>query len=161
MDAKTNAGMTLTFPSDREIAMTRVFDAPRRLVFEVWTKPEHIKHWYGCDAVTLVTCAVDLRLGGGYRFVLRGPEGGDFTMSGVYREVTPPERLVYTERFNDDPEKEALVTLTLTEQNGRTTLHSTALYRSADDRDAVLRMGVEQGAAQTMQRLADHLATLQ
>ena len=93
--------LTLMLPSDREILMTRVFDAPRRLVFEAWTKPEHVRRWYGCAAVTLEVCEIDLRVGGAYRYTLRGPDGVTHTMQGVYREIAPPGRLVYTEQYVD------------------------------------------------------------
>jgi uncharacterized protein YndB with AHSA1/START domain len=162
VDARTEnrSALTLTMPSDREIVLTRVFDAPRRLVFEAWTKPEHVARWYGCRGSTLSVCNIDLRVGGAYRFVLRAPDGKDYAISGVYRDIVPPERLVYTERLNDDPNKEALIAFTLEERDGQTTMTSIALYRTAEDRDTVLKMGVETGAAQAMDRLAEVLRTM-
>ncbi len=162
MDARTanSDSFALTTPSDRELVLTRVFDAPRLLVFEAWTKPEHLMRWYGCRITRLLACDIDLRPGGSYRFVMRIADGEQHTMSGVYREIVPPARLVYTERFNDNPDKEALVTFTLSERNGRTTMTSTIRYRSAEDRDAVLKFGVEKGAVETLDRLEEYLPTM-
>jgi len=96
MVKKGSSAATFTIPSDREIVSTRVFDVPRRLVFEAWTKPEHVKRWYGLRVLTMTVCEIDLRPGGAYRYVLRGPDGTDYAFSGVYREIVPPSRLVYT-----------------------------------------------------------------
>jgi uncharacterized protein YndB with AHSA1/START domain len=152
----------MTMPSDRELVFTRVFDAPRQRVFDAWTKPEHLVRWYGCHRSSLIVCEVDLRVGGSYCFVARMTDGTEHALSGVYRDVVPPERLAFTQRFNDDPGKEALVALLLEERNGKTTMTMTALYRSAEDRQAVLDIGVAQGTAETFERLdallADQLA---
>jgi len=161
VDARTrDSAFALELPSDREIVFTRVFNAPRRLVFEAWTKPEHLVSWYGCYSSSLIVCEVDLRVGGAYRFVARLADGMEHAISGVYRDIAPPERLVFTQQFNDDPSKEALVALQLDERNGRTTMTMTALYRSAEDRKAVLDIGVAKGTAETLERLAEHLETM-
>ena len=100
-----NSGsFTVTTPSDTEIRMTRLFDAPRELVFEVMTKPEHVKHWWGClgDGYSVPVCEIDLRVGGRWRFVNRHPKG-DAAFHGEYREIAPPSRLVFTEIFEDYP----------------------------------------------------------
>jgi len=154
--------MTLTLPSDHEIVLTRVFDVPRRLVFEAWTKPEHVKQWYGCSIMTLPICEIDLRVDGTYRYVMRSPDGVDHTMQGVYREITPPARLVYTERYvtTGFESPDALVTVTFTEKDGQTTLTSTILHQSKAHRDAHLGAGMETGAAETLDRLAALLAQL-
>src|SRR3954462_9852969 len=94
---------TFTTPSDREIVITRVFDAPRRLVWEALTNPEHVPHWFGPRGWTLPVCQMDFRPGGAWRFVVHGPDGTDMGMRGVYQEITPPERLVSTESFDDYP----------------------------------------------------------
>jgi uncharacterized protein YndB with AHSA1/START domain len=161
VDARTrdNGVFSLT-PSDRELAFTRVFNAPRRHVFDAWTKPAHLVSWYGCHRSSLVVCEVDLRVGGAYRFVVRMNDGGEHTISGVYRDIAPPERLVFTHRFNGDPGKEALVALQFDERNGKTTMTMTALYRSAEDRNAVLDIGVDKGTAESLERLAGHLETM-
>lgn len=162
MDARTRDSdpFALTMPSDRELVFTRVFNAPRQRVFDAWTKPEHLVHWYGCHSSSLVACDVDLRVGGAYRFVARMTDGSEHPISGVYRDIAPPERLVFTQRFNDDPGHEALVALQLDERNGKTTLTMTALYRNAEDRKAMLDIGVERGTAEMLERLTMHLETM-
>jgi len=149
---------TLTKQSDREIVMTRIFDAPRHLVFEALTKPEHLTRWFGPHGWTLAVCEVDFRLGGAWRFVLRGPDGKQMGMRGVYREIAQPGRFVSTESFDDYP-GESLNTLVLSEEDGKTTLTITVRYLSGEIRDAVLRSGMERGASQTYDRLAQHLGT--
>lgn len=162
MLARNSAAMALTLLSDREFVLTRVFNAPRRRVFEAWTKPEHVRRWYGCGAFTLTVCEIDLRVGGAYRYTMRAPDGVDHTMQGVYREITPPGRLVYTEQYvtPGSTSNEALVTVILAEHDGMTTLTSTVLHQSRADRDGHLNSGMESGAAETYDRLADHLATM-
>jgi uncharacterized protein YndB with AHSA1/START domain len=150
----------MTLPSDRAIAFTREFDAPRRLVFEAWTRAEHFRRWYGCRGSSMLSCEIDLRPGGAYRFVILAPDGNEYPMSGVYQEIVPPERLVYTECFNDDAGSEAVVTLTLKERDGRTTLAITAIYPTQRSRDAILKLGVERGTTETLDRLAEHLEAL-
>jgi uncharacterized protein YndB with AHSA1/START domain len=139
--------------------MTRVFDAPRRLVFEAWTKPEHLLHWFGPHSCPIVDCQVDLRVGGEWRFMLRGPDGKSLGMRGVYQEIAPYDRLVSTESFDDYP-GESLNTMTFSEKDGKTTLTTRVLYPSKENRDAVIRSGMEQGAGETYDRLSEHLATL-
>jgi len=159
--AINNPVFTLTTPSDREIVMTRVFDAPRRLVFEAWTKPEHVSRWWGCRSSTLPVCEIDLRVGCAWRFVLRMPERKDHAFKGVYREVVKPERLVYTECF-DEPSAgspEWLTTVTFEEHDGKTKLMITSLHKSIQARDEHLKAGMEAGAVQTLDRLAEHLST--
>ena len=156
----TNTGtLQVTTPSEREIAMTRVFDAPRSLVFDAWTKPELLKRWLGVrNGWSLAVCEVDLRVGGAYRFVWRGPDGAEMAMGGVYREIVAPERLVSTEKF-DDPwyPGEALDTIVLVEQDGKTTATTTVLYESQEIRDAVLESGMARGVAESYDVLAELL----
>jgi uncharacterized protein YndB with AHSA1/START domain len=134
---------------DREIVMTRSFDAPRKLVFDAMTKPELLKRWFGViGGWTLVECEVDLRAGGKYRYLWRGPDGAQMGMRGVFREVVPPERIVNTEKFDEAwYPGEAVGTATLVEQGGKTTLTTTVRYESREARDAVLKSPMEQGAA--------------
>jgi len=162
MLAPTQTRVTMILPSDREIVLTRVFDAPRRLVFEAWTKPEHVRRWYGCRETELVVCEIDLRVGGAWRYTLRGSNGASHTMQGVYREISPPGRLVYSEQYvtRGFTSKEALATVLFAEHDGMTVLTSTLLYASKADRDAHLATGMEQGAGATLDRLAVHLATM-
>ena len=155
--------LTLTTPTDREIVMTRVFDAPRRLVFDAMTKPELLKRWFfGPPGWSLEVCEVDLRVGGGYRYVWRGRGGTEMGMRGVYREVVPPERIVQTEAFDESwYPGEAVGTLVLVERDGKTTLTMTVLYDSREIRDAVLKTPMERGVAMGYDRLAELLATLE
>ena len=150
-------GLIVTTPTDREIVMTRVFDAPRRLVFDALTKPELLKRWFGPRGWSLVVCEADLKVGGAWRWVLRGPDGRDMGMRGVYQEIKPPERLVSTESFDDYP-GESLNTLILSEEDGKTTFTITVRYASQEIRDAVIKSGMEHGAAECYDKLAEMLA---
>jgi uncharacterized protein YndB with AHSA1/START domain len=156
------SSLKVTTPSDREIAMTRVFDAPRHLVFEAYTRPELLKRWLGVHAGwSLAVCEIDLRVGGAYRYVWRGPNGEEMGMGGVYREVAPPERIVATERFDQSwYPGEAVGTIVMIEQGSRTTLTLTVRYESREARDAVLRSPMEQGVAAGYDKLAEVLATM-
>ena len=154
--------LKITTPSEREIAMTRNFDAPRELVFDAWTKPELLKRWLGVrGGWTFAVCEVDLRVGGAYRFVWRGPKGNEMGMGGVYREIVRPERLVATEKF-DDPwyEGEALDTTVFVEQAGRTTATTTVRYASQEVRDAVLKTPMVTGVAESYDKLDEVLASM-
>src|SRR5437016_4486271 len=154
---KNTGTLKLTTPSDREIVLTRVFHAPRRMVFDAFSKPELLKRWFGPRGWSLVVCEVDPKVGGGFRFVLRGPDGRDMGMRGVYREIVPPERSVHVESFDDFP-GESVVTAVFAEQGGKTTLTVTALYPSREVRDAVIASGMEHGAAESYDKLAELLA---
>jgi uncharacterized protein YndB with AHSA1/START domain len=154
--------LQVTTPSDREIAMTRVFDAPSHLVFEALTTPELVKRWLlGPPGWSMPRCDIDLKVGGAYRYVWRQDDGGrEFGTGGVFREIHPPERLVHTERMDGAP-GEALVTTSLVEQGGRTTLTLTMLFDSQEARDGALQSGMEKGVAVSYDRLADLLAAAQ
>jgi uncharacterized protein YndB with AHSA1/START domain len=162
MMIETIGAMTMSTPSDQEIVLTRDFDAPRSLVFEAFTRPEHLKRWWGLRGSTLVVCQVDLRPGGAWRFVTRGPKGHENPFAGAYREITPPERLVYSLVYDVEGAREhpGLVTDVFTEQNGRTRLVETMLFPSREGRDGLLQSGMKHGAAETFDRLAELLATL-
>jgi len=153
----------VTTPSDCEIVLTRLFDAPRQLVFDAMTKPEHVRRWWGCisDKHSVTVCEIDLRPGGAWRFVHRGPEGEYPAFYGVYREIVAPDRLVYTEIFEPFPDGESVVTQVLTEDLGKTRLTLTALYPSKEVRDMVLKTGMESGAAISYDRLEDLVRELQ
>ena len=155
---KNTGTLNVATPTDREIVMTRVFDAPRHLLFDAFSKPALLNRWFGPRGWSLVVCEVDLRVGGGFRFVLRGPDGREMGMRGVYREIVPPERSVHMESFDDYP-GESQVTAVFVEQNGQTTLTATVLYPSPEVRDAVIRSGMEHGAAESYDRLAELLAS--
>jgi uncharacterized protein YndB with AHSA1/START domain len=160
--ASNSGTFATTLPSDREIRMTRLFDAPRRLVFEAMTRPEHIKHWWGNlgEGYSVPECEVDLRVGGAWRFVNRTPKGNDVVFYGVYREIAPPERLVFTEIYAPFPDAESIVTAVLTEEEHRTRLTTTILYPSPAVRDIVTKSGMERGAAISYDRLEDVAAGL-
>ena len=150
---------TFTMPSDREIVITRVLNAPRRTVFEALTGPQHVPRWFGPKGWTLPVCQIDLRPGGTWRFVGRGPGGREMGMRGVYAEITPPERFVTTESFDDYP-GESLNSVVLSEVDGKTRITTTILYPSREVRDAVLGSGMPDGAAQTYDRLAEYVQTM-
>jgi uncharacterized protein YndB with AHSA1/START domain len=157
---KDSGALKVTARSDREIVMTRVFDAPRNLVFDAYTKPELLKRWLGVfGGYSMPVCEVDLRVGGTYRFVWRGPDGAEMGVRGVYREVVRPERLVHTEKFDEAwYPGESLITTVLAEQGGKTTLTVTMRYESREARDAVLKSPMESGVAQSYDKLAELLA---
>lgn len=162
-EAKTAGKLQVTTPSDREIAMTRVFDAPRSMVFDAWTKPELIKRWLGAfGGWKFVVCEVDLKVGGKYRYVWRGPAGEEMGMGGVFREIVRPERLVCTEKF-DEPwyPGDAIQTTVFVEKDGKTTITETVLYASKEARDGVLKSPMESGVAQSFDKLAEVLASMQ
>ena len=153
--------LKLTVGSDRELVMTRVFNAPRRLVFEAMTKPELVKQWLlGPPGWSMPVCEIDLRVGGKYRYVWRNADGREMGMGGVYREIVRPERLVATEKFDESwYPGEALDTSVLVEQDGRTTLTTTVQYESREVRDAVMKSPMESGVAASYDRLAELLAS--
>lgn len=150
---------TLTVLSEREVVIQRTFDAPRRLVFDVLTQPEHVRQWWGLRDHEMVVCEIDLRVGGKWRYVLQAPDGSQHGFSGEYREIEPPERLVSTEGYEAlPPGHDYVATVTLEEQDGRTLLSSHLEYRSVEDRDGHLSSGMEAGMRETYDRLAEHLA---
>src|SRR2546421_8095989 len=155
---KNTGTLKVTTPTDREIVLTRVFDAPRRLVFDAFSKPELLKRWFGPRGWSMTVCEIDLRVGGAFRFLLRSPDGKDMGMRGVYREIVPPERSVHMESFDDYP-GESQVTAVFTEDRGKTTLTATVLYASREVRDAVIKSGMEHGAAESYDKLAELLAS--
>jgi uncharacterized protein YndB with AHSA1/START domain len=163
----TVTGLVIQPASDREIVMTRTFDAPRHLVFDAWTKPELLKRWFGQAAGwTMPICEVDLRPGGTYRYVMRGPDGEEVVMRGEYREIVRPERLVTTEIFAGfsevgwRPEDATVSTMVLTENGGRTTWTATVVYPSKAVRDAALQSPMESGMSQSFEKLTELLASL-
>jgi uncharacterized protein YndB with AHSA1/START domain len=162
MDARVDKTLKIGTPSDLEFAMTREFDAPRHLVFEAMTKPEHITRWFGCAEFALPVCEIELRVGGAYRYVMRSPDGVDSTLEGTYREIVRPERIVFTERFSMPgfTSDEYQVTSTFVESGGRTTLTTTILHKTKDNRDGHLNSGIEKGVEPAYDRLAELVATM-
>jgi len=151
-----------SLPGECEFALTRTFDAPRRLVFDAFTRPEMVKKWlFGPAEWPMVVCEIDLRIGGKLHYVWRHREKGDMGLSGVFRDVAVPERLVNTELFDEDwTGGETLLTTTFAENNGRTTVVSTVRYSSQAARDAALKTPMVEGWSQGHDRLDELLATL-
>jgi uncharacterized protein YndB with AHSA1/START domain len=160
---KNKGILKLSTSSEREIVMTRAFDAPCQLVFDALTKPELIKRWLlGPPGWSMPVCEVDLKVGGSYRYVWRHEsDGRDMGMGGIFREIAAPKRLVQTEKFDQSwYPGEALTTAVLVEQKGRTTLATTVLYESQAARDGILKTGMEQGVAASYDRLEELLAEI-
>ena len=152
--------LQVTTPSEREIVMTRVFDAPRRLVWEAWTNPEHLPRWMlGPEGWSMPVCDLDLRPGGAWHFVWRRADGTEMEMRGEYREIAAPERLVSTESWGGDW-PETLITLILSEEDSKTTITQTILYPSKEARDAALKTGMSDGVSVSFDRLAAYLSSI-
>jgi uncharacterized protein YndB with AHSA1/START domain len=157
--AKTGV-TTYATPTDREVVITRVVAAPRRLVFEAYTTPRHLQQWLlGPEGWTMPICEIDLRPGGAFRYVWRKDDGAEMTIAGSVREVKPPERLVTTESWG--PEwPETVNTVVFTEAAGHTTIVLTVRYPSKDARDAALQTGMKEGRDQGFARLDGLLQVL-
>ena len=152
--------LEVTTPSDTEIQMTRVFDAPRELVFEAHTTAEHMSKWWGPRKYEVVSAEWDFRPGGKWRVLHRGPEGDEHGFRGEFREIVPPERIVWTFEYEGAPGQIAVETMTLTEDDGKTTLTAVSDGGSKEARDAILESGMQEGAAETYDRLEEYLETL-
>jgi uncharacterized protein YndB with AHSA1/START domain len=152
----------VTTPSEVEIRMTRLFDAPRQLVFEAMTKPEHVKQSWGRlgDGYSVPVCEIDLRVRGAWRFVSRHPDG-QAAFYGEYREITPPSRLVFTEIFEPYPDSVSVVTTEFTTEGSKARMTATVRYPSLEVRDMVLGSGMVTGAGVSYDRLEDLVAKLQ
>jgi uncharacterized protein YndB with AHSA1/START domain len=151
----TNDFQIIAEPGMPSFVLTRTFDAPKRLVYEACTKPEHIAKWWGPRGTTLSVCEMDFRVGGSWRFVQRTPNGEEYGFRGVYREIVPNERVVQTFVFDPMPQYETLETMVLEEQNGKTRLTTTVLHKSVESRDGQLASGMQKGAAETLERLEE------
>ncbi len=159
MPTKNSSTPTLTMPSDREITMTRVFDAPRELVFKAYTDPNRIPQWWGLRSSATTVDKMDVRPGGVWRFIQRDTAGNEFGFNGEYREILPPERLVSTFEFEGMPGHIVVDTATFEElPGGKTRLTVTSLFASVEDRDGMLASGMEGGANETWDRLTELLA---
>lgn len=155
---ENHVGAKVTLPSEREIVITRGFDAPRTLVFEAWTKAEHVAQWWDPSRVRLAACEIDLRPGGTFRFVNDGPGGADRSFAGVYREIDPPSRLVFTTKSPSGAESAG--TLVFSAHGETTTLTMTIECASKADRDALLDMRVDVGTARTLDNLDEYIGTM-
>jgi len=149
---------TVSAPGDREIVITRRFEAPRALVWETITRPEYVLRWWGPSWAPVVTAEIDLQVGGAWRYVCRGDDGAEMGWHGTYREVTPVERVVSTEVFEGFPDAESVNTMTLTEVDGVTTLTTVVAHSSREHRDGHLQSGMEAGMQETFDRLDTLLA---
>jgi uncharacterized protein YndB with AHSA1/START domain len=162
VDKKVDKTLRITTPSDLEFAMTREFDAPRHLVFDAMTRPEHFPRWFGCEAFALLACEIDLRVGGAYRFLMRSSEGVESTLQGTYVEVVRPERVAFLERFSMPgfTSDEYRITSSFVESDGKTTLTTTILHKTKENRDGHLNSGIEKGVEPAYDRLAELVATM-
>ena len=150
--------LEITLPSDTEMIMTRTFDAPRTVVFDAHTNREHIRHWWGPRGYDVKSCEIDLRPGGAWRFVQKGPDGTEHGFRGEFREVVRPERFTWTFEYEGAPGHVSLETIALEERDGKTYLTSTSRFDSKEDRDGMLASGMESGANETYDRLDEYLA---
>jgi len=154
----------LALPSDQELLITRTFDAPRDLVWQMWAAAEHLKHWWGPDGWTLPVCEVDFRPGGTWFYCMQGPDGMRSCGKANYLEINPPERIVYEDYFVDGDGSPiegmpvAHSILDFVEANGKTTVINKVRYPTKADRDKVIEMGMEVGIDQTLNRLAAYIA---
>jgi uncharacterized protein YndB with AHSA1/START domain len=146
----------VTTPSERDIVITRTFDAPRTVVFEAWTKAEHVRQWWDPSGTPLTVCEIDLRPNGVFRWVSRGPDGAGHSFTGTYQEISAPARLVFTTRMSPSG-AESVGTLVFIELGGKTTLTITIHCNSMAERDALLEMRVDVGTVRTLDNLAEHL----
>ena len=161
MISAPQAGVTTyATPTDTQIVITRVVDAPRHIVFGAWTNPKHVPQWLlGPEGWTMPVCEIDLRVGGAWRYVWRKAGGHEMAMGGIYREVSPPERVVWTERWG--PEwPETINTLVLTERGGQTIITLTVTYPGKAARDAAMQTGMKEGMDQSFSHLDRMLKTL-
>jgi len=156
----TNETFAVTMPSDREVVMTRLFDAPRELVFKAYTDPECIPHWWGPRLLTTVIEKQELWPGGGWRFAQTDPEGSVYGFHGEYREVVPPSRVVSTFEFEGAPGHVLVETVTFEEEDGKTRLTSHALFANPEDRNGMMEADMVSGAREGLDRLAELLETL-
>jgi uncharacterized protein YndB with AHSA1/START domain len=159
-EVTSNKRTNLAIVSDREIVMSRVFDAPRALIFKIYTDRKHIPQFWGPSKYTTIVDRLEVRVGGIWRFIQRDARGKEFAFNGVFKEINSPKRLVYTFKFEGMPGHVILETLTFEETNGKTTLTATALFQNIEDRDGMLNSGMESGAAESWDRLAELLEAL-
>ncbi|MET8306596.1 MULTISPECIES: SRPBCC family protein [unclassified Micromonospora] len=150
--------LVIDLPSDREITLTRSFDAPRELVFAAHTQAEHLRQWWGRG--NPLDIEIDFREGGSYRFVEHAEDGNDYAFRGEFREIAAPERIVQTFEFEGMPGQVAVETIVFTEGDGGTVITSTTRFDTKEQRDGMADSGMAQGAAESYAALDRHLATL-
>ena len=161
MEQMTTRGTAkVTLPADEQILITREFDAPKHLVYKAWTTPELVRRWWNAKRGEVTTCEIDLRVGGTWRYVMVTPDGTEVGFHGEYREIVPNERIVSTEVFEGMPEAAALNTLTLAEEDGRTTLTILVEHSSKEHRDGHINSGMEAGMQDAMDLLEEVAVSL-
>lgn len=161
MTDKFDGTFALTTPGEREIVLTRLYDAPPEVVLEATTRPEHVRQWFGCDGMEMASCEIDFREGGRYRYVLRAADGTEIAFSGLYEEIDAPRRIVHRERFEPVEGAEYRVTVTFEPEAGGTRLTSTIVHDAKEKRDGHLCDGaMEEGARKTFDKLAGVVAGL-
>ncbi len=166
MTSLSTPTLTVTLPSDREVVLIREFDAPRDLVFEAFSKPEHIAHWWGQKGSTMPSCEMDFRPGGAWRYVEHAADGNEYGFHGEYREISRPERITWTFEFEGLAGHVSVETMVFEDlvqdqgQNRRTRITATAVFDSVEDRDGMVQSGMAQGASESYERLAEYLQTL-
>jgi len=160
MAAGSSSLTTFDKPSDREILITHVFDAPRELVWKVMTDPATIPQWWGPRSQKTTVDKMDVREGGSWRFISHGEDGVEHAFHGEYREVVPPERLVYTFEYEGMPGHVSLEQVRYEEHDGKTSMTNTVLFDSMEDRDGMFEAGMESGSRETMERLDELLRTM-
>lgn len=148
--------VTITTPGDCQIVITRLFDAPRAVVFEAWTKAEHVRHWWDPSSVPLAVCEIDLRPNGAFRWVNRAPDGGEgYSFAGIYQEIEPPAKLTFASSTGPGHS-----TLLFTEEGNKTKLTITIECPTGQEREIMLQMRVDAGTAQTLENLAAYLPSM-
>ncbi len=158
-----NVEVTVSLPSDREIKFSCRLHRQPHLLFEAWTKPEHLRNWWGCEGSSITHCAIDLRVGGAWSLIMQMADGSDHPFHGNYREILRPHRLVYTECY-DMPRfgsPEWLTTVTFTEIGAATLFTHTIQHKSREVRDGHLQAGMQEGMIQTLTRLSEHTAGME
>jgi uncharacterized protein YndB with AHSA1/START domain len=159
----SSGSATVTLPTEEQILITREFDAPRNLVYQAWTTPELVKRWWNAKRGEVTVAEIDLRVGGTWRYVMMTPDGYEVGFHGEYREIVPNERIVSTEAYEGAPDPDAnatLNTLTLTEEDGRTTLTVLVQAPSKEVRDAIIESGMEAGMQDAMDLLEEVASSL-
>jgi uncharacterized protein YndB with AHSA1/START domain len=159
--AANSDSFKVTTPADTDITLSRTFDAPRKLVFEAMTRPEHVRNWWGNlgEGYSVPVCEIDLRVGGQWRFVNKHPKG-EAAFHGEYLEIVPHSRLSFTEIFEEFPDSVSTVTTDLVEENGKTHMSATCRYESKEVRDMVIASGMAKGAAASYDRLEELVIAL-
>lgn len=160
MDGSGRHELRISTPTEREIVMSREFDAPRELVFEAHSSCQHMSRWWVGPNYEVVDCEIDFRLGGAWRIAHRAPDGREFRFFGEYVEIVPPERIVWTFGFEGMPGDPGPETYVFEEHDGRTTITSSAMLGSKEERDALLESGMVEGATKTYDQLDEYLEVL-